>query len=505
MNVYLQQILFFYILKSPRLTESYRPNYFEIKHLQILFEIAKPFVLEYKAPPTLSQMVELVKMSDKSELISEDTISQVWETQSKLSEYTEEWLEQNARAFGQWQNLISSLKKTSTYVKSIESDVNFENCQEVVDRAKNIFQHEANFSIDDKTLCHDFMEYETHEIKNEDVLASGYKFIDDVLGGGMAKKSLYCFVGGMKTGKSMWLGNLAAESVKKGQNVAYITLELSYQTVAKRIGSNLYNIPIFDYKDVLRNKPEFEKKMKAFNQNYQFAGPNGPGKLMILEYPTSSTTIDKIESDLLDIEEKLSEKYGKPFKFDKILIDYLAIMADAKNPRSENTYLKLKNISEGTRACMQRNNWIGVTVNQLNRGGLDNSDPKMSDMSEGISLGMTVDGLFMIIRTSIMNANSVYYLKAELARDSGMMGCKKKFTFDKNYLRIQESNDPIIQEGMDIPDISVGLVTPSPSQLQSNSVGCQLNMGVSAAQILGQPIQTKLDISEASIEKQDLW
>ena len=45
----------------------------------------------------------------------------------------------------------------------------------------------------------------------------------------------------------MWLCNLAAKSVKNGFNTLYITLEMSYQKVAQRIGANLFNIPINEY------------------------------------------------------------------------------------------------------------------------------------------------------------------------------------------------------------------------------------------------------------------
>lgn len=59
-------------------------------------------------------------------------------------------------------------------------------------------------------------------------------------------------MGSPKVGKSMWLCNLCANSVRNGENSAYITLEMAYQLVAQRIGSNLFNIPIEEYEKVLQ-------------------------------------------------------------------------------------------------------------------------------------------------------------------------------------------------------------------------------------------------------------
>lgn len=488
MNLYLEQIIFFYIIRNKDLTEIFKSSYFQSKHIQVLFDLVKPYVIEYGEEPMLSQVIELKNIAGKSDVISDEAITTIWDARDKVDSYGKDWLHENAVALAQWQNLITGLKKTLTYIKTIESDVTFDNCGAIVNKAKNIFQNETDFDPTDPGDLHDFIDYATHEVKEKDILKSGYDFIDISLEGGMSRKALYCFVGGMKTGKSMWLANLCAESIKRGQNCAYITLELPYNKVAKRIGSNLYNIPVFEYNDVLKDKDFFAKKTKEF---YSKNFIQKPGKLIIIEYPTSSVTIDKIEADLLKAESKFSTA-EHPFKFDKIFIDYLAIMADSKNPRSENTYLKLKNISEMTRAAMQRNNWCGITVNQLNRAGLDNANPTMGDMSEGISIGMTVDGLFIIIRTTTMNAQGIYYLKTELARDSEHMGEKKKFIFDKKYLRIKESDEPIIAADVEITDIAAN---PAPAAPEILNVGIDLN----------QPKKIDLGFTEANITGADLF
>ena len=89
-----------------------------------------------------------------------------------------------------------------------------------------------------------------------------------------------------------------------------------------------------------------------------------------------------------------------------------------------------------------------------------------------------------------MNAQGIYYLKTELARDSEHMGEKKKFIFDKKYLRITESDEPIIQADVDIVDAA-----PS----ASDTIGKDLNVGIDLNQ------KTDLRFTEANITGSDLF
>jgi len=72
-------------------------------------------------------------------------------------------------------------------------------------------------------------------------------------------------------------------------------------------------------------------------------------------------------------------------------------MKDAKNPNSENMYLKIKSICEDVRAMAQRNNWCVVSLTQTNRSAYDSTDINMSSVSESGGLIATVDSLFGII------------------------------------------------------------------------------------------------------------
>lgn len=130
------------------------------------------------------------------------------------------------------------------------------------------------------------------------------------------------------------------------------------------------------------------------------------------------------------------------FKF--VVVDYLNILKNFRNPNSENLYLKIKQISEDLRAMAQRNNWIVVSATQINRTNIDSTDMTLSDISESMGLVHTVDSLFGIIQDVMMHADNYYYLKILANRNGGYMNAKKRFNIRYNMMKITEDSSPII-------------------------------------------------------------
>lgn len=299
-------------------------------------------------------------------------------------------------------------------------------------------------------------------------------------------------MGSPKVGKSMWLCNLCAKSVLNGENTAYITLELAYQKVSHRIGANIFNIPMDQYKAAASDPNYLRAKMKE----YMNTSLVQPGRFIIEEFPTSSATVYDLEAFLLKKEEELSTP-NKPFKFQNIFIDYINIMKDAKNPNSENMYLKIKSICEDVRAMAQRNLWCVVSVTQTNRQGYDASDISMSSVSESGGLIATVDSLFGIIQTPTMRVDNAYYIKGVAIRDAGHMGDKKKYDFNGTYLRIDENlQEGILREDMSLPG-NYGSKHQTPYNAAQNNVQPQIQqqpaftppqLGITETQISGQSL-----------------
>ena len=257
-------------------------------------------------------------------------------------------------------------------------------------------------------------------------------------------------MGAPKVGKSQWLCNLAANSVKMGYNTIYITLEMSYQKVSNRIGSNLFNINIDDYQNALKDQNKMKQAAQAFHNGLMVPA----GKFYLEEFPTSTATATDIENFVLKKEAELSKQYNCEFKFANVFIDYVNIMRDQRGNSGDNTYIKIKNICEDVRAIGQRNQWAMISVTQVNGDGYESTNLSMANVSESKGLIATVDALFGIIQTALMRASNVYYIQSCALRDSQHIGDKKKFIWDPYHLRITEdTGEDIIPDTVDIPAI----------------------------------------------------
>lgn len=447
-NLYFEILAFFYILKDPSLIKNFNKRFFNEPTIVSIFDYAQDFVNQYKEEPTPEQLYELIKISGKEE-VPLDSIKTLWQNQSGLSRYTDEWLKENISDWGKWRSFWTGLENTIAYVKQLPSNIAYTDCETYINRASNIFNNGASFSVN-TSEGYDFFDLENHVIKEEDTHSSGYKFMDLCLKGGFMKKGLYIIMGAPKVGKSQWLCNLAANSVKMGYNTIYITLEMSYQKVSNRIGSNLFNINIDDYQNALKDQNKMKQAAQTFHNGLMVPA----GKFYLEEFPTSTATATDIENFVLKKEAELSKLYNCVFKFANVFIDYVNIMRDQRGNSGDNTYIKIKNICEDVRAVGQRNQWAMISVTQLNGDGYESTNLSMANVSESKGLIATVDALFGIIQTALMRASNVYYLQACALRDSPHIGDKKKFIWDPYHLRITEdTSEDIIPDTVDIPAI----------------------------------------------------
>jgi replicative DNA helicase len=160
-----------------------------------------------------------------------------------------------------------------------------------------------------------------------------------------------------------------------------------------------------------------------------------PGKLYVKEFPTSQATVLDVESYLKTLEETTGNKLKV------IVIDYINILANYRNPNSENTYLKIKQIAEDLRAMAVRNDWLIITATQINRSAWDSSEVTMQNIAESAGLAHTADMMYAIIQDSEMHAKREYFLKILKIRDGEGKGTKCRFEIDYEYMRLTETQD----------------------------------------------------------------
>lgn len=352
-TAYQEQVFFFYILKNQIYLIPTKPEFFQNKNLRLAFEIAKEHALRYKECPSKDQMIELVNIKGIEEL-SLDMIESIYNTEALLQNYDKEWLEEHVGAWIQIRNLDHTFRKGIAYLKTTQ--VTVDNASEVVENIRHMMVTETAINFEFKTGS-DFFDPASHLQTRLARTPTGYPYIDKCLKGGFWKGSLVAFLGGAKCGKSLWMQNLAAQSVLNGFNTAYITLELQEELVHMRIGSNLLNINIDEYEEKAKDQDFMRKKLNKIKQE----SLKPVGHLSVKEFPSSTASVNDIRAHLKKEEEILG------IKFENIFIDYINIMKNWRNQNSENTYMKIKQISEDLRAMAMEELWAVITVTQTNR------------------------------------------------------------------------------------------------------------------------------------------
>jgi KaiC/GvpD/RAD55 family RecA-like ATPase len=229
---------------------------------------------------------------------------------------------------------------------------------------------------------------------------------------------------------SIWLANDAANFVRMGHNVVFITAEMSAQKVLKRIGANLLDINMMEYDQKSANRDFIKRKLERISR-----GLLPPGKLFVKEFPTSQCTVLDIESYLKELEE------SQEHKVNVLIVDYINILSNYRNPNTENTYMKIKQIAEDLRALAVKKEMLVISATQLNRGAWDSTEIKMENIAESAGLAHTVDVMYALIQDSMMHANREYWLKVLKIRDGQGKGNRCRFNINYDFMRLTETDD----------------------------------------------------------------
>ena len=433
---HLEKIFFHYLLSDSTYIENVNHRFFEGEILKKLFPIVKEFHDKYRQVPSAAQMKEIIKLKGldgERGGITESQVDAVWDV--NLKDYDDVWLKEGAETFVEYQSLYSSVQDLVTYIKS--TTINGDNIKDVVQKAKDIINQRNNidFGFNEGS---DFFDADTHRQPTYNTFSTGYPYMDKVANGGFSAKTLTVFLGMPKVGKSLWLANIAASSMMAGNNTAIITLEMAEPIYIKRLGANLLNIRMDEYKNAAQDTATIRSKIK------NLVGDGGltlPGKLVVKEFPTSTASVPDIEQYLLKVEEK------KGIKFKMVVIDYINILKNYRNQNTENLYMKIKQIAEDLRAMAQRNSWAIVTATQVTKAFYDSTDMNISAASESSALVATVDLMFGIIQDPLMYSEGKYKLKTLANRDEGYKNSCKVFTVDYPHMRIKEDALTGIIEG----------------------------------------------------------
>jgi replicative DNA helicase len=421
-----EKIFYLYVRNNPNYLRSVSQDFFESDEIGTLFTIDKTFNSRFDTVPTKEQLKAIAKQEKFSGQLSEKIIDIIFD--EPIDSYDEKWVKETSESWILWKNLDKSLIDTLEFVKTVKVTPN--NVMEIVNKVKNLINERNNLTFNE-SLGRDFFDVESHIPEANSKITTGHNWIDHFTGG-YRTKSLVVYAGEQNIGKSIWLANDAVNYVKAGYDVAVITAEMAEIDFTYRIGSNLLNIPISDYEKYAKNPDQIRSKLAGLR-----GGVIPPGNLFVKEYPTSQATVPDIEGYLKELEAT------KGVKLKAIIIDYINILSNCRNPNSENTYMKIKQIAEDLRAMAVRNEWIIITATQINRGGYDSTELNMGHIAESAGLSHTADVIYGIIQDSTMLINNEYFLKLLKIRNGSGKSSRCLYKIDYKYMRLIETETVI--------------------------------------------------------------
>lgn len=433
-----EKLIFSYMLKNPKYLLSIGGDFFMNEDLQSVAMAAKNFFKEYRESPSCEQMVSLMKTDDGGGLPA-DTVRSIYDVE--INSYDDEWLRNTTEGWIKWRALNVNVVKAVSYIKT--TDISLDNVVDVVQRATDMVSETSLISFDND-LGSDFFDIDSHKSVKEYKIPYTWEYFNKISKGGLDLKTLTCYIGATNVGKSVYLCNDAAEFVRKGKNVLYITCEMSPAKVVRRIGANMFDITLEEYDNLVEDPNRVRKRINSLSTMSLLP----LGKLFIKEFPTGQGTALDVERYVKEIEE------AQKFKVDVVIIDYINIMCNYRLPNSESTYIKIKQIAEDLRGIAVKYNLAIITATQCGRNALDKSDINMEDVAESMGLLHTVDTCFGIIQTDDMRMGGgnedadgkpvpFYYLKILKIREGE--GRDTKFKIDANYnkMKLMERTETI--------------------------------------------------------------
>ena len=422
----IEKIILKNLIKNEDFTKRVLPflksEYFHSDEDKVLFEEIGGFVGKYNAQPTFDALK--IAVTNKMGFL-DTTVKNIEKSLDEFKADTSisnpDWLIKSAEEFCQEKALYNAIMSSIEVMKG-KGAVAKGAIPDMLSTALSV-----SF---DNSIGHDFLDdhmkrYEYYH-RVEEKIPFDLDYFNRITKNGIPRKTLNVVMGGVHTGKSLFLCHFSAGYLAQGKNVLYITLEMSEEEIAKRIDTNLLNISFEDLERL--PKDLYDKKVSTLASKTN-------GKLIIKEYAATSASVQNFRALLNEL------KLKKKFVPDVIMIDYLNLCSSArlKSGNASDTYVYVKAIAEEVRGLAQQSGIPIWSATQLNRSGMNNSDPDMTNTAESIGLPATCDLMLALVATDELRALNQIMVK-QLKNRYHDMELNKKFVVgvDKSKMRLYD-------------------------------------------------------------------
>lgn len=380
-----------------------KEEYFESLDKKKIFSQIKKYIVSYKNLPSVDSLKYEIT---KDETLSEDLFNSINDTIDKLSQYksendvdwivdkTEEWCKDRAlhNAILESVQIIEEKKPTGSIPELVRKALQVE-----FDSSVGI-----NF-LDQSGVDKRWDAYQKVVSK----FATGLEPLDLVFSGGVEPKSLMVLLAGTHVGKTSNMIALGANFLKNGEDVLYITLEMSEDKIAQRFDANYLGVDINDVP--LMKEKTFKSQLKQIRSRVE-------GDLVIKEYSPATIGANKIRALIEEL------KIKQDFDPKIIIIDYLNLMISDRI-KTDSLYANGKAIAEEIRGLGVDYECCVLTATQGNRemNAADVSDADFTNVSESKAVMDTADCAVAMLMPSELREQNIQIWKILKNRYGGIV------------------------------------------------------------------------------------
>jgi archaellum biogenesis ATPase FlaH len=386
---------------------------------QIIFSIINNYVKKYGEFPNLEAVsVDLSNLSISQSKFDEakDVLVAVQEPQDDTSL---DWLLDSTEKYCQEKAISNAILSCIKVQNGEEKKYTKGDFPRILSDALAI-SFETNLGHDFFENAEDQFNYYHDDRKR---LSWGIEKFNSVTRGGLLSKTLNIFMASTGVGKSLIMSSCAASHLAMGKTVLYFTMEMSEKMIRQRMDANLLNIDIDQLEGVDRER--------YFNAIERVKKKTSGGHLIVKEYESGSANIDHFNHFLHELRIK------KKIVPDVVYVDYLNICSSNRLKSDSGSYGYIKSITQEIRSLAQRHDIPIISATQTNRGGYENNDIGLGDISDSFGTSQEVDLLWGVMQPSELEPLGQYKIKQLKSRydDPNKM---KEFLIgvDKQKMRI---------------------------------------------------------------------
>lgn len=440
-----------------------KKKYFNDIGNQELFGLIKEYYNDYRAIPSLTELVAKVKNVSNAEIRNEivrslQGISSTEEVQNVefLCDETVAWV------------------KDAMYMEALQigSDGLMNKDDNLKMKAQQIMDERAKVSID-TDLGLDFDDIDTMiEYYSERMtgIRSQHKELNKRLGPGFLPGTLSVILAASGVGKSLLMTDLISGMIKNNKNVLLISLEMSDKEIMKRVHANAMDLPVNSLLDLNKTQGELDKldrpivtKDMVLSAYNKMKTDGSTGKFFVKDYPSGSFSPLMLEQ-LVD-----SYKIERGVTFDAIFVDYIGIMKSDLLSPAAGLYSYIKSIAEEVRATAKKLSVPIISASQLNRSATNNIDEAdNSNVSDSMGTVMTADFMLFLLQNEEMKERKEIVCKVTKNRFAGRTDTWM-MNIDYDHMRF---HDMLIQNaGTDISDIDTNFAPKATDGIADDDFG----------------------------------